>query len=73
MKHILILIVALLMLRLSAIGAEWTVITASSTALKAVEHTSKAPDDFWLHITLRNDSKVVQYVRGLRPSPKTSA
>lgn len=66
MKHILTLI-AVALLHVSATAAEWTVVSTSATAFKPEEQTSKVSDDFWLHITLRNDSKVVQYIQGLRP------
>lgn len=66
MKHILTIIVAGL-LHVSATAAEWTVVSTSALAFKPEEQTSKVADDFWLHITLRNDSKVVQYIQGLRP------
>ena len=66
MKHILILI-AVALLHVSATAAEWTVVSSSATAFKPEEQTSKVSEDFWLHITLRNDSKVVQYIQGLRP------
>ena len=67
MKHILTLI-AVVLLHVSATAAEWTVVSTSATAFKPEEQTSKVSDDFWLHITLRNDSKKVQYIQGLRPS-----
>jgi hypothetical protein len=67
MKHILTFI-AVVMLHAPALAAEWTVASTSSTAFKPEEQTSKVSDDFWLHITLRNDSNVVQYIQGLRPS-----
>lgn len=66
MKHILICI-AVVLLHVSAAAAEWTVVSTSSTAFKPEEQTSTVADDFWLHITLRNDSKVVQYLQGMRP------
>ncbi|MBE2181603.1 MAG: hypothetical protein IAE97_14150 [Chthoniobacterales bacterium] len=66
MKHILTFI-AVVLLHVSAAAAEWTVVSTSATAFEPEEQTSKVPDDFWLHITLRNDSKVVQYIQGLRP------
>lgn len=64
MKHILTLIAAM-MLHVSAMAAEWTVVSTTSTAFRPEERTPNGPDDFWLHITLRNDSKIVQYIRGL--------
>ena len=67
MKHIL-MIIAVVLLHMSATAAEWTVVSTSATAFKPEEQTSKVADDFWLHITLRNDSKKVQYIQGLRPS-----
>jgi len=66
-KHILMFVTAVT-LHMSAVAAEWTVVSTSATAFKPEEKTSKVSDDFWLQITLRNDSKVVQYIQGLRPS-----
>lgn len=65
-KQVLTFMVVM-MLNVSAFTAEWIVVTTSSTALKPEEQQSKVSDDFWLHITLRNDSKVIQYIQGLRP------
>ena len=66
-KHIL-KFVMVVMLQVSAVAAEWTVVSTSAAAFKPEDQTSKVSDDFWLQITLRNDSKVVQYIQGLRPS-----
>ena len=66
MKHILT-IIAVMLLDVSTAAAEWTVVSTSSTAFKPEEQKSNVSDDFWLQITLRNDSKVVQYIQGLRP------
>ncbi len=67
MKNILTVMVVVSTLSASAFAADWTVISTSPAALKAEERTSSVSDDFWLHITLRNDSKVIQYIPGLRP------
>lgn len=67
MKNILKLILGIMTLSASALAADWTVVSTSSAAFKAEEHTSSVPGDFWLHITLRNDSKVIQYVQGISP------
>ena len=67
MKHpILSLLVALAILS-PALGADWSIVSTRATAFKPEEQTSKDGQDFWLNITLRNDSKVTQYIRGLKP------
>ncbi len=65
MKHILTVIAVAITLNTSAFAADWTVVSTSSTALKAEERTPFESDNFWLNIKLRNDSKVIQYVQGL--------
>jgi hypothetical protein len=67
MNNILTLILGIITLSASAFAADWTVVSTSSAAFKPEESISSVPGDFWLHITLRNDSKVIQYVQGIGP------
>jgi len=51
----------------ASFGADWSIASTKATALTPAEQTSKDGQDFWLTITLRNDSKFTQYIRGLEP------
>jgi hypothetical protein len=67
MKCISSLLIAMAMLS-AAFGADWKIVSIHAMAFKPEEQTSKDGQDFWLNITLRNDSKVTQYIKGLPPN-----
>lgn len=67
MKFLSYLLAALAMCS-ATFAADWIIVSTRATALKPEEQTSKDNQDFWLNITLRNDSKATQYIRGLKPN-----
>jgi len=64
MKYLSSLLIALAM-HSAVFGADWSIVSTRATAFKPEEQSSKDGQDFWLNITLRNDSKVTQYIQGL--------
>jgi hypothetical protein len=66
MKYLSSLLIALA-IQTAAFGADWKIVSTEASAFKPEEQTSKDGRDFWLNITLRNDSKVTQYIKGLPP------
>ena len=44
--------------------AQWSILSTSS--VKMEKQTSDSSKDFWLHVTIKNDSKETQYIWGQR-------
>ena len=53
---------AALLISLSSAAAQWSIV--STTAEPLEKHTSSVSEDFWLRITLRNDSDRTLYIWG---------
>lgn len=62
MKVVIILILSFLLG--TPTFAQWSIKSVTSTKMK--KQTSKVSQDFWLHITIKNDSEKTRYIWGQR-------